>query len=630
MRFAMTRSIATLTLIVAAACSGDGGTDSNPSIAILVAPASLSAAPGESRAATVTLTRTDYDGAVDLSVEGAPEGVAASFAPASLTGSTTTGTLTVLVGGGVPAGVYNLTIQASGQGVQAKTAGLALTVTGAPTGSFGLSLTPAALTVTQGATGTAEVGITRTGGFSGAVNLTVAGAPQGVTPAITPASATGATATLSVAVGAATAPGNYTLTITGAGEGVANQTTTLTLTVTSSSVTTSAALAYARGGEIRLVNADGGNDRAIWTAPSPQNGYAVSGLSWKPDGTEIAFASDHEQAVSIFKWDIYTVRPDGSGLRKITNAPAYDQLATYPQGAVTVRVSNISMSDAGPYFIYVLGAQEPQSVLIPAGETTTLTFPSVADLGVPQLVVAILPLQGFRWYDVSAVADVQPGTTVDAGTLNISFSSGLENFGAVGPGWRSDGAKIAYIEANTCILHQAPASPPLGTSFDNLLDPDAFTPCVYDYAPASVGVDQLLIGHFDTDAFEINILRVTEGSSTAGQTYFTYPSSHRLLWDLRWLPDGSGFLFAKQTALLDESVNVFEHVIATGATRQLTTFSSGYVRALSISPDGQSVALERAAAADGPSDVWVMRRDGSDLRLLVQNARSPAWNPRPQ
>jgi hypothetical protein len=30
---------------------------------------------------------------------------------------------------------------------------------------------------------------------------------------------------------------------------------------------------------------------------------------------------------------------------------------------------------------------------------------------------------------------------------------------------------------------------------------------------------------------------------------------------------------------------------------------------------------------DGPSDIWVMRRDGSDARLLVQNGTSPAWNP---
>ena len=459
----------------------------------------------------------------------------------------------------------------------------------------------------------------------GATAKNAAGATvDGIT--FTWSSADPAVASAAQATGVVTGVAAGTTTVSATGGGKTGSTT---VTVTSSAVTTTAALAYARGGDIRLVDADGGNDRAVWTTPSPQNGYAVSGLSWKPDGTEIAFASDHEQAVSLFNWDIFAVRPDGSGLRKLTNAPAHDELAGYPQGAVTVRVSNIGMADAGPYFIYVLGAEEPQTALIPAGESVTLTFPKVADLGVPQLVVAVLPLAGYRWYDVGAAANVQPGQTADAGTLLLSFGGALESFGAVGPAWRSDGAKVAYLEASSCILHQTPASPPLGSTFDHLLDPDAFTPCAYDYAPASVGASQLLIAQLD-DESNVDILRVAEGSSTAGQPDVTYPLSERFVRDLRWLPDGSGFLFAKQTALLDESVNLFEHLFATGQTRQITTLSGEHVRAFSVSPDGQLVAFERAATLDGPSAIWVMRRDGTQARLLVQNGTSPAWNPSPR
>lgn len=473
-----------------------------------------------------------------------------------------------------------------------------------------IQITPASPSVDEGSTVT--LAATAKNAAGGTVNGT----------SFTWTSANPAIATVGQSTGVVTGVLAGTTQITATGGGKTGSTT---VTV-SAATTTTAAIAYARGGQIRLIEANGGNDRALWSTPSAQNGYAVSGLSWKPDGTEIAFASDHEQAVSAFTWDIYAVRPDGSGLRKLTNAPVHEALASYPQGKVTVRVSNVSMADGGPYYIYVVGAEEPQTALIPAGESRTLTFEKVADLGVPQFAVAILPLANKRWYDVGAVADVQPGQTVDAGTLNLSFFSGLENFGAVAPAWRSDGTKVGYLENSSCILHQAPANPPLGTTFDHLLDPDVLTPCAYDFAPASVGVDQLLVAYVD-DASDVNILRVAEGSTTAGQPYITYPLSQRFVRDLRWLPDGSGFLFAKQTALLDENVNLFEYVIATGQTRQITTLSGEHARALSISPDGQFVAFERATALDGPSDIWVMRRDGSQARLLVQNGTSPAWNP---
>ncbi|MDX1645992.1 MAG: hypothetical protein R3304_02515 [Longimicrobiales bacterium] len=40
---------------------------------------------------------------------------------------------------------------------------------------------------------------------------------------------------------------------------------------------------------------------------------------WSPDGSLIAFQSDRDG-----DREIYVVAPDGSGLRDVTNAPAYD------------------------------------------------------------------------------------------------------------------------------------------------------------------------------------------------------------------------------------------------------------------------------------------------------------------
>src|SRR5205814_1971103 len=91
---------------------------------------------------------------------------------------------------------------------------LTLTVSAAP--DYTLSLSPAALTIEQGATGTATVTITRTN-FTGAVTLSLGNAPAGVTGSFNPAAPTGTSSTVTVSVGAAVAPGVYNLTVNGTG-----------------------------------------------------------------------------------------------------------------------------------------------------------------------------------------------------------------------------------------------------------------------------------------------------------------------------------------------------------------------------------------------------------------------------
>jgi hypothetical protein len=249
-------------LATVTACGGDDGPSGpTPAITVAVAPPAITAVQGETKTATVTITRTNFTGPVNLVLEnaaaaaaasdpasavakvaenvivaqqGVPEGVTGAFAPATLSGTTLSSTLTVTVAGSVAAGTYNLRVRAQGEGVTAKTAPLTLTVTAAPTPTIGLTLTPAALSVAQGASSTSQVAITRAGGFAGAVNLAATGQPEGVTVTIDPASAPAGTAaaTITVAVGAAVPTGDYPITITGTGEGVENAVATLTLTVT--------------------------------------------------------------------------------------------------------------------------------------------------------------------------------------------------------------------------------------------------------------------------------------------------------------------------------------------------------------------------------------------------------------
>src|SRR5436853_450583 len=211
-------------LAVVTGCGKDGGTGPAADYTLSLAPAALTIVQGATSNTTVTITRTNFTDAVTLSLGGAPTGVTGSFNPAAPTG--TSATLTVSVGATVVPGVYNLTVNGSGSPGNRSTP-LTLTVSAAP--DYSLSLAPAALTIAQGATGTTTVTITRTN-FTGAVTLSLGGAPTGLTGAFDPAAPPGNTSTLTVSVGAAVAPGVYNLTVDGTGA-PGTRSTPLTLTV---------------------------------------------------------------------------------------------------------------------------------------------------------------------------------------------------------------------------------------------------------------------------------------------------------------------------------------------------------------------------------------------------------------
>ena len=201
-----------------------------PTLAIVVSPNALSVQAGAQGSATATITRGGgFAGAVTLAVTGAPAGMAVT-SPAIAAGATTSA-MSVDVGAAVAAGTYALTVRATGTGVTDATATLTVAVTAAPVPTVGLAIAPTAITVGLGAQGTSQATITRGGGFTGAVTLSVTGAPAGVT-FLSPTIATGATtSTITVSVGAAVAPGAYPLTVRANGTGVTEASAVLTLTV---------------------------------------------------------------------------------------------------------------------------------------------------------------------------------------------------------------------------------------------------------------------------------------------------------------------------------------------------------------------------------------------------------------
>ncbi len=102
--------------------------------------------------------------------------------------------------------------------------------TDTPAQDFSVGVNPAAGSADPGGSTTATVTTQTVSGNPQQVALSVSGAPSGVNATVSPASVqSGSSATLSVAVGASTAPGTYTLTITGTG--TTTHATTYTLTV---------------------------------------------------------------------------------------------------------------------------------------------------------------------------------------------------------------------------------------------------------------------------------------------------------------------------------------------------------------------------------------------------------------
>src|SRR5204862_7294311 len=120
-----------------------------PDYAMSLAPAALTIGQGATGSSTVTITRTNFAGAVTLSLGGAPAGVTGAFNPAAPTG--TSSALTVSVGAAVVPGVYNLTVDGTAAAGNRSTP-LTLTVN-APAPDYTLSVSPTALTIAQGASG---------------------------------------------------------------------------------------------------------------------------------------------------------------------------------------------------------------------------------------------------------------------------------------------------------------------------------------------------------------------------------------------------------------------------------------------------------------------------------------------
>jgi hypothetical protein len=70
--------------------------------------------------------------------------------------------------------------------------------------------------------------------------------------------------------------------------------------------------------DLNILDPDTFQVETIWTDPRKNIVLPERDVVWRPDATEIAFVSAHEIVSSPIDADIYAIRPDGGGLRKVT------------------------------------------------------------------------------------------------------------------------------------------------------------------------------------------------------------------------------------------------------------------------------------------------------------------------
>jgi 6-phosphogluconolactonase (cycloisomerase 2 family) len=191
---------------------------------------------------------------------------------------------------------------------------------GTGTPDFTVSAAPASQTVTQGASTTYTVSVNPSGGFTGAVTLSVSGLPAGATGSFNPNPITApTTSTLTVQTAATTPTGTSTLTITGV-SGALSRNTSVTLVVIPPG-----------GGDFSLSATPAVSPPVCQTDPPPQTTYTVTvtpiggftgsvtlSVSGLPAGTTGSFSPNPTTTTSTLSITVSDTTPDGTFTLTIT------------------------------------------------------------------------------------------------------------------------------------------------------------------------------------------------------------------------------------------------------------------------------------------------------------------------
>jgi hypothetical protein len=206
-----------------------GSTTGEPGFSLGITPASRTVTQGQSTTFDAAVTsQNGYAGDGSFSVTGLPANTTASWSPAGYTGGSGSSTLTVNTTATTPTGSYPLTLTATDtNGTPTQSSVVTLNVNAPQVADFTVAASPANRTIKRGSSGTYNVTVTGSGGFSDNVTLSVSGLPANTTASFSPTSVNGGgSSTLTIGTTIPSTPkGTYTLTITGTSTTLTRSTT---------------------------------------------------------------------------------------------------------------------------------------------------------------------------------------------------------------------------------------------------------------------------------------------------------------------------------------------------------------------------------------------------------------------